>query len=306
MSDSKDLIDPALRTVLEDAMTHDCASPCLIDQVTRVGGGSIAEAIVVRAGDRRCFVKLGAADRDPMFAAEADGLAALAACPALRVPRLVARGVCRAQAYLLLEHIDLHALHRQGAGAIDNAARALVELHRTEGSAFGWPHDNFIGSTPQANAWHAEWSDFFAAERLLPQLALARRERAARRLVAGGERLIDTVPALLAGYRPAASLVHGDLWSGNAALDGAARLVLFDPAVHYGDREADLAMCALFGGFPERFFAAYGEAWPLATGWQARRMLYQLYHLLNHFNLFGGGYLDQCAQTVARLLAETG
>ena len=170
-------------------------------------------------------------------------------------------------------------------------------------------HDSstyFIGRTPQHNAGRASWPAFFATQRLQPQLALAAAGGYQGRLIATGERLAENLAAFFAAHRPSASLLHGDLWSGNAAIDETGMLALFDPAAHFGDRECDLAMSELFGGFPERFYAAYREAWPVPDGYQQRRTLYQLYHVLNHLNLFGGSYLRQAEAMIASLLAEIG
>ena len=170
---------------------------------------------------------------------------------------------------------------------------------------FGWPRDNTIGTTPQVNAWGDDWAEFFRDRRIAPQLALAARNGHGGALQRDGERLLAAIPALLAGHAPAPSLLHGDLWSGNAACLATGEPVIFDPAVYYGDREADLAMTELFGGFGADFYAAYRDAWPLPDGYERRRTLYNLYHVLNHLNLFGGGYGAQAETMIARLLAET-
>ena len=181
--------------------------------------------------------------------------------------------------------------------------RALAALHRHTAAGFGWNRDNTIGTTPQQNRWTADWAEFFRDRRIAPQLALAATNGHGLRSQDDGSRLLDAIPALLAGHVPAASLLHGDLWSGNAARLQGGDPVVFDPAVYYGDREADLAMCSLFGGFGADFFAAYREAWPLPPGHELRRELYNLYHVLNHANLFGGGYVAQAEAMIGRLLA---
>jgi fructosamine-3-kinase len=163
--------------------------------------------------------------------------------------------------------------------------------------------DNTIGRTPQVNAASEDWAEFFRERRLRPQLQMAAVHGFADLPAAAGERLLESVQGLLAGHRPSASLLHGDLWGGNwlAALSGEP--VLIDPAVYYGDRETDLAMTRLFGGFGERFYQAYQAAAPLVFGWQARAELYNLYHVLNHANLFGGGYARQARDMIEHLLA---
>jgi fructosamine-3-kinase len=275
-----------------------------IEYVTEASGGSISRALVATAGARKWFVKLDETGLLDMFEAEADGLRALAKCPAIRVPQVIGTGCAGQQAYLILEHIELQPLRENGSSA--SAGRALADLHRIVGERFGWSRDNFIGSTPQSNRPHADWAEFFAQERLLPQLDLTRRHGHSGSLIDAGERLIERLHVFFSGDSPAPSLLHGDLWNGNAANDRHGKFVLYDPAVHFGDRETDLAMSELFGGFPAAFYAAYREAWPLSPGYPQRRKLYQLYHILNHFNLFGGGYRQQAEKMIRILLAEIG
>ena len=217
---------------LQEALRRHFGRPVNIKHATPVGGGSIARTYVLDAPLGRAFLKLHTAAQVDLFAAEADGLRALAACADIRVPAVLALGICDGEAYLLLEHIDLHPITDR----------------------------------------HAE--------------------------AAGGRGRAPRPPA-------AASLVHGDLWNGNAALDPDGKLVLFDPAIYFGDRETDLAMMALFGGFPAPLLAAYREVWPLSDGFETRRDLYQLYHILNHFNLFGGDYVNQAERIIERLLTRT-
>ncbi len=263
------------------------------------GGGCIHRALVLEGGGERWFVKLNAADALPMFEAERDGLAALADTNAFRVPCPLCCGVLDGQAFLVLEYLDLRPLAlREEAVA---CGRALAALHRHSGTRYGWRRDNFIGATPQINTEHDNWPRFFAAARLLPQL-----ERAAahgRALQKKGESLAEKLPAFFLDHRPQPSLLHGDLWHGNAAMCGEMPAV-FDPAVYFGDRETDLAMTELFGGFPETFHAAYREAWPLAESYETRKTLYNLYHVLNHYHLFGAGYLNQVRRMIDRLAAE--
>lgn len=274
--------------------------PFRAESISEASGGCIHRAAVLEGGGERWFVKLNAADALPMFEAEMDGLAALAETEAFRVPRPLCCGVIGEQAYLVLEHLDLRPVAmREEATAF---GRALAILHRTAGTRHGWRRGNFIGATPQINTESDSWPRFFAASRLLPQI-----ERAAahgRALQKKGESLAEKLPAFFLDHRPQPSLLHGDLWHGNAAMCGNAAAV-FDPAIYFGDRECDLAMTELFGGFPEAFYAAYREAWPLADGYETRKTLYNLYHVLNHLNLFGSGYLRQAERMIDKLLAES-
>lgn len=263
-----------------------------------VGGGCINATHVVDDGTTRWFVKLNAAERLDMFAAEADGLNEIAATHTVRVPQPLCHGVAAGQAFLVLEWLDL-----SGSGAQDVLARQLAALHRVTREEYGWFRDNTIGSTPQPNEQSMDWMEFMCERRLGHQLDLAVKA-GDRQLHRRGEELLDRMPDLFAGYTPAASLLHGDLWSGNYALSAAGEPVIFDPAVYYGDREADIAMTELFGGFGPRFYAAYNEAWPLDAGYKVRKTLYNLYHVLNHYHMFGGGYGSQAERMIDQLLSE--
>jgi fructosamine-3-kinase len=265
------------------------------------GGGCInaAERIVGRDG-RRYFVKWNDADRLEMFAAEADGLREILASGTLRAPRPVGSGTADSRAFLVLEYLEL-----EGRGDEAELGRQLAAMHRQTAARFGWWRANTIGATPQDNAEADDWVEFWRRRRLAFQLDLAARRGAPRRLLDLGERLLAALPAFFPGHTPVASLLHGDLWGGNFGFCAGAPVV-FDPAVYYGDREADLAMTELFGGFGARFYAAYREAWPPDPGYALRRDLYNLYHVLNHFNLFGGGYAGQAERMLAGLLAECG
>ncbi|TVS11478.1 MAG: fructosamine kinase family protein [Wenzhouxiangella sp.] len=261
-----------------------------------VGGGSIAEAVELVAGSTRTFVKTVPAGKAGVLAAECDGLGALAAAGAVRVPAVLGHGEVHGLAWLALEYLDLKA-----RGAVTDAAlgHELANLHRASGPAFGWHSDNYIGLTPQANAFGEDWCRFFRDQRLASQLALLRRRHP--EACADIDAVLRSWERRAGSHRPPASLLHGDLWSGNAAGLPDGQPVIYDPAVHYGDRECDLAMAAMFGGFSPAFFRAYDSAWPLPDGWQERRRWYQLYHLLNHANLFGGSYARQVKQELNRL-----
>lgn len=250
------------------------------------GGGCIHDCYRVGIAGVSRFLKTNSPAQADAFAAEAEGLGALREA-AMRVPAPLRHGVAGDRAYLLLELLDL-----SGGKHFTALGRMLAAMHRRTGERFGWARDNYIGSTPQANAWRDDWSKFWLECRLEPQLELARRN---------GFRIALPSMKWLEGHRPMPSLLHGDLWSGNAGFTPEGP-VLFDPAVYYGDREADLAMTELFGGFPRAFYEAYHAAWPLEEGYERRKHLYNLYHLLNHLNLFGGRYLPQVEATLRLLL----
>lgn len=267
-------------------------------------GGCIGSAVVLEDGARRYFVKLQAADRLALFEAEADGLRELAQARALRVPEAIVHGKSGGQAFLVLEYLDL-----AGVAAPERLGQGLAALHAHTAPRFGLARDNFIGASPQHNALSEDWPDFWARQRLGPQLEAALRRGAGRALGELGEALMQGLAAFFGDYRPRPSLLHGDLWGGNYGYvpgpkAGEGEPVIFDPAVYYGDREADIAMTELFGGFPRRFYQAYEAIWPLDPGYRVRRQLYNLYHVLNHFNLFGGAYAAQAERMLRCLLAE--
>lgn len=295
-----------LESELLQRMTQHSESPASIVSIREVGGGSISRCLIIQTETAHWFVKLNRADQLAMFAAEADGLDALAACPFIGVPRVIGHGSVDAHAFLILERLKLRTLDARpenNHAAID-AGRALAQLHRIGHQQPGWHQSNFIGSTVQKNRWSGSWAQFFGEQRLQFQLRLAKDKGYDGKLQRDGEKLLGRLPLLFASHRPAISLLHGDLWHGNEALDETGKLTLYDPAVYFGDRETDLAMAQLFGGFPASFYAGYNEAWPLDEGYARRKPLYQLYHILNHLNLFGGGYLHQAERMLQSLLVE--
>jgi fructosamine-3-kinase len=242
------------------------------------------------------FVKLGEAD---VLAAEADGLAALGS--GLRVPSLLASAAEGGEGFLLLEWLPLAPASRDAAAAL---GEALARLHLVRGARFGWPRPNFIGATPQFNTEGNNWPRFFRDQRLGFQLRLAGESGHRGELQEQGARLMQGLPQFFSAHAPHPALLHGDLWGGNWAALAGGGFAVFDPAVYRGDREADLAMTELFGGFPPEFYAAYRMHAPLDAGYPVRRDLYNLYHVLNHLNLFGEAYLGQALSLIRRLLAE--
>jgi fructosamine-3-kinase len=250
---------------------------------------------------RRVFVKRAAAAA--MLACEADGLRALAATGAIRVPAILAEAVAVDDAHLVLEWLDLTAPTEPVA-----LGRALAALHGAtaprgpRGQRFGWHRDNFIGATLQINDWADDWTAFFRDARLVPQLERAHRNGYRGDLERDGVRLLSRLSDLLRDHAPSPSLVHGDLWQGNAGTLPDGSPVVFDPAIYVGDGEVDLAMTELFGGFGPAFMRAYESVRPIAPGYALRRDLYNLYHLLNHLNLFGAAYLARTGRTLARLV----
>jgi len=288
------------RTILIDAIEQATAERIRPEQVSPVGGGCINEAWILRAGERRYFLKVNQADRLAMFEAEQQALQVLAAAQAVRVPQPYGCAVVGPWAFLVMEALELGSRGRSA-----ELGEQLAALHRVSQPYFGFMADNYIGTTEQPNGWDADWVSFYGERRLGHQLALAGRRGLSRRILEAGERLREALPVFFSDYDPQPSLLHGDLWGGNYGflIDGTP--VLFDPASYFGDREADIAMTELFGGFDRAFRAAYEQSWPLDPGYAQRRELYNLYHILNHYNLFGGGYGRQAESLIQRLLAET-
>lgn len=262
-----------------------------------VGGGSINRVSVLEGSGRRYFVKLNDADRLDMFEAEAEGLAEIAATRTVRVPEPICHGTAGGQAYIVLEYLELEAAGDRHA---ERLGRQLAELHRHRAGRFGWHRDNTIGSTPQPNEWQSDWIAFLRDQRLGHQFRLL-----------GDPALSDMwatlsrkLPAFFERYDPEPSLIHGDLWGGNWSGLADGDPVIFDPATYYGDREMEMAMTELFGGFPRVFRTAYDDTWPLHEDYERRKPLYLLYHVLNHANLFGGGYVGQARRLLSRLIGE--
>ncbi len=261
-----------------------------------VSGGCINQGYAVTGDTGTYFVKLNQASLVAMFEAEAQGLQQMLETDAIRVPKPLCWGTAAESAYLVLEWLELG---RGDTQAWEKMGRCLAAMHsHTSNKGFGWKQNNTIGSTPQINTWTADWVEFYTQHRLGYQF-----QRALQR---GGhfpqqERLLAAIPQLLA-HAPNPSPVHGDLWGGNAAFTVLGEPVIFDPAVYFGDREVDVAMTELFGGFPPAFYRGYNEVFPLTPGYEQRRTLYNLYHILNHFNLFGGGYGSQANQMIKQIL----
>lgn len=224
------------------------------------------------------FQNLGHLAKAELASPEASGLCSVENCTALVLPFLS-----------MTEHGDEALLGQQ---------LALMHRHVSSDGRYGLEYDNYIGANKQINTLHESWADFWWQCRLLPQLRLAESKGISHKV---WHNLENACTNLLSTHRPQASLLHGDLWSGNKAYQQDATPVVFDPATYYGDRETDIAFTRVFGGFSEGFYRAYQQAWPLLDGWQPRQELYNLYHLLNHLNLFGGGYLPEVHAAVKRL-----
>ncbi len=277
-----------------------------VEQAEPVGGGCIAQATRIGAGGHAYFVKWSAGTAGQTFETEAAGLRVLRdTCLREAAPRLLIPEVLAAQnaddrpGFLLMEWIEPGT---RDAGFWQRLGEGLAAMHRhpAAGGRYGFERDNFIGHLPQRNGWHTSWPAFFRSQRIEPQMALARtsgRWNAAWDPLA--DRLLDRLPALLPASPPA-SVLHGDLWSGNALASSSGRAALVDPAAYFGHYETDLALTELFGGFDRRFYQAYRATCPLEPGYEERREVYSLYHLINHLNHFGAGYAARVERTLQR------
>lgn len=270
-----------------------------------VGGGCINNALCLETTLQRYCLKWNPDPLPHLFAVEADGLRLMAATQTVRVPAVlfVGKRTTEHPAYLLLEWLEGTASSTDPA-ALARLGEQLAEMHLQRAASYGLAYDNYIGSTPQYNGWYDDWVRFFRERRLQPQIQLAQQNRflpgdRRQRL----ERVCERLDDLLAGVARHPALLHGDLWGGNVLPGPDGNLALIDPAVYYGDREADIAYTELFSGFDRRFYAAYTATYPLEPGYTERRDIYNLYHLLNHLNLFGESYgsaIDRITRRFAR------
>jgi fructosamine-3-kinase len=261
------------------------------------GGDIHRAALLVTSEGRQFFLKYNTSGQAvEMFRTEALGLALLGASKVMAVPKVHGHGAADGYAFLLLEYIQPGHRNRR---FWEDFGGSLAALHGTTSAQFGFAHDNFIGSLPQSNKWHETWQKFYSEERLLPQMRLAREHN---RLNVSDEKQLENlckkIPDVCPDESPA--LTHGDLWSGNFLCNAASKPVLIDPSASFAHREMDLAMSRLFGGFDAVFYQSYEETWPLAPDFENRLEVYQLYYLLVHVNLFGGGYVESVRRVLRR------
>ena len=285
-------------TEIARSISQSTGAEFAIANTKSVGGGCINQGYRISSNDAEYFVKLNQASQIEMFVAEAVGLKQMFATNTITIPKPICWGTAENSSYIVLQWLNL------AGGGSENwteMGRQLAAMHRQgKSDRFGFEVNNTIGSTPQINTWMDNWADFFAEQRIGYQLKLAKRK--------GGnfpdtDNIVNAVKNRLRDRLfPEASILHGDLWSGNAAITADGAPVIFDPATYYGDRETDLAMTELFGGFPAAFYSGYNEVWQLNSGYQQRKSIYNLYHILNHFNLFGGGYGSQAARIIKQMV----
>ncbi len=275
--------------------------PFNINNIETVSGGCINQAYILHAESASFFVKFNQAALTAMFQAEYAGLQEMVESQTVKVPAPVCCGTYLNHAFIALEYLPLTSKNIQADALL---GRQMAALHQIQKPYYGWSIDNTIGSTEQINTSHQQWSEFWRDERLLFQLQLAEANGYTGKLIQRGEQLAESLDCFFSRYSPHPSLLHGDLWAGNAAMTKDGIPVIFDPACYYGDRETDLAMTELFSGFGGHFYAAYQEVYPLDQDYQHRKTLYNLYHILNHLNLFGSSYQQQAQGMIDSLLAE--
>jgi len=293
------LHSPILLQSVKDGLSAALNKNIDLKWVRNLAGGDINQAALLSHQNRKWFLKYHRGAPDGMFAAEARALQQISLQQCIRVPEPIAHGNDGDTAWLVLEFLELFP---HGSDVL--LGEQLAALHSIHFDQFGWEQDNFIGSSIQNNTKNNSWVEFWRKERLQPQFAMANTAGFGTRLAGKADQLLDKLNHIMADHQPAASLLHGDLWAGNKAFTQNGMPVIFDPASYYGDRETDIAMTELFGGYGPEFYSAYEAHAPLSDSYQLRRDLYNLYHMLNHLNLFGAGYLCRCENIIDHLLAQ--
>ena len=268
-----------------------------IKSISSLSGGCISDAFkVITENGLNYFLKYNSSASNDMFIKESNGLKELAKANAIRIAEVLSFDAD----YILLEYIPTGSKKKN---FFEDFGRSFAEMHRYISDEFGFNEDNYIGSNPQKNIPDEneknDWVRFYFNKRILFQLQLAEKlGNSTDALRKGISKLEDKIEDIIGGSKEKPSLLHGDLWGGNYMVDENGNAVLIDPAVYYGHREADLGMTKLFGGFSYEFYRAYNETFPLEDGYEYRENIYKLYHVLNHLNLFGGGYYSQAISLI--------
>lgn len=284
---------------IDDAISNATGVLFKSQSSSSIGGGCINQTSKIQSVDGRTFfLKINQASFLPFFEAEALALEEIRATQTIMAPDVITHGVAKDQAFLVLEYIDEG---QSSPGSQKNLGTLLAKMHKIEQPFFGWERDNCIGATPQPNPKTNSWPVFYRDHRLAFQFKLAQSKGST---FDGAQKLLESIESFFSDYSPHPSLLHGDLWGGNASCDSSGVPFLYDPASYYGDREADLAFTYMFGGFSSSFYDAYNQEYPLNSGFSQRKTLYNLYHELNHFNLFGGGYASSAQSSIDQLLSH--
>jgi fructosamine-3-kinase len=270
-----------------------------IQERTRLMGGDICECYMISDGEQRYFVKVNERKFLPIFEAEADSLRELRLSATVSVPELVLVGQSKENAFIILNYIATKPLDSEQRSYDFGVSLARLHLWG-EQKEYGFDNDNYIGATLQPNSWMKKWNGFFAEQRIGWQLQLLNEKG-----ISFGDinTIVEDTRELLANHNPKPALLHGDLWHGNVA-NTAFGPLCFDPACYWGDRECDVAMTELFQGFEPEFYKGYESIAPLEFGYQHRKQIYNLYHILNHCNLFGGHYLDEATNIIEELYSK--
>lgn len=291
--------DNALLDSIRHGLFETLGEAVKLQWLRNLPGGDINQAALLGGNNEKFFLKYHHDAPGDMFTTEALALEDILRLDCIRVPRPITVGKHGQISWFVMEYLELTA-----AGPDALLGEQLAAMHAKGHDYYGWHHDNYIGSTPQFNHRHDNWQIFWLEQRLQPQLEMAQARGFGGSLLDKGASLLASMEQLMDGHEPRASLLHGDLWAGNKAFTTAGQAVIFDPASYYGDREADIAMTELFGGFDREFYAAYQAHTPLPDAYALRRDLYNLYHMLNHLNLFGAAYLSRCEQMISSLLSQ--
>lgn len=279
----------------EEVLTNITGQRYNVMEIRQAHGGCISEAWQIKTLNEDFFLKVANLSQKGFFYTEAEGLNELAKCNSLLSPEVIGLHESDTQCFILLEYINLEAHNEQSQIKLGHG---LAELHRISAESYGLSKSNYIGASPQINHKSKNWVDFYNNCRLMPQAYMTGIDE----VESLAEQLSQVTEKFFRDYTPVASLLHGDLWSGNTARTSKDTAVIFDPAVYYGDRESDIAFTEFFGGFSPEFYKAYNETWPLHPGYEFRKYLYQLYHSINHLNLFGNSYLAKSIEIMNYLL----
>lgn len=298
------MLNQAFKNHIELQLADHVLQPVKIVSAQAIAGGCINDGYQLLTSAGLFFLKLNQAHLLEMFAAEAAGLVELQKAEQFVIPEPISYGLVDQQSYLLMSYLEF-----SGRVSEDTFGQSLRAMHTLTRSQFGFHSDNFIGSSPQSNRQHDKWFDFFMQERLEFQLRMLHDSGRGSELNTIWPEFVNVCQELFGSYKPKPSLLHGDLWQGNVGQVGA-KASIFDPAVYYGDAEADLAMLTLFGSPSKRFYESYysavSESGADTDSDDANRALrrdwYNLYHVLNHANLFGGGYLNQAKAIIRQII----